>query len=73
MRVTHFSTEARTVIVELSRRNLEVLLAKLDDKASVRTIIKVDKIGTVTVIAVENEKHYSDRQPGAMLVEGEII
>lgn len=73
MKVTHFNIEARHVIVQLSRRNLEVLLAKLDDKKSARTLVKADKIGTVTVVAVENEAHYSEREPGPMLVRGEII
>ena len=73
MKVIHFSTEGRTVFVELTRRNLEVLLAKLDDKTSARTIIKSDKAGTVEVRAVENEAHYSEREPGPMLVRGEVI
>ena len=73
MKVLFFDTERRVALVELSRRNLEVLLAKLDDESSARTIIKVDKAGTVEVKAVENEKHYSDREPGSMLVRGEIV
>lgn len=50
--------------IELSRRNLEVLLAKLDDPASARTII--DGQGHIAVKAVENEEHYTDRAPGLM-------
>jgi hypothetical protein len=73
MKVIHFSTESRSVYVELTRRNLEVLLAKLDDETSARTIIKSDKAGMITVRAVENEAHYSDREPGPMKVGGEII
>lgn len=54
--------------LELSRRNLEILLAKLDDPLSARTITKLgaDFKSRVTVKAVENEEHYSDRQPGEM-------
>jgi hypothetical protein len=48
--------------VELTRRNLEVLLAKLDDPLSARTL--VDGSGLVQVKAVENEEHYADRDPG---------
>jgi len=73
MRVVHFSTESRSVFIELTRRNLEVLLAKLDDETSARTIIKSDKPGRVEVRAVENEAHYNEREPGPMLVKGEVI
>jgi len=73
MKVVHFSTESRSVFVELTRRNLEVLLAKLDDDTSMKTISKSDKPGTVTVRAVENEAHYGARFPGPMRVGGEII
>lgn len=73
MKVLFFDTERRVAYVELTRHNLEVLLAKLDDKSSARTIIKADKVGTVEVKAVENEEHYADREPGPMLVRGEII
>ena len=52
--------------VELSRRNLETLLAKLDDPLSLRTLEKVDDGNQhiISIVAVENEKHYSDRDPG---------
>jgi len=55
--------------VELSRRNLEVLLAKLDDPVSERTIWQPG----LYVKAVENEVHYADRAPGDMLVNGELV
>jgi hypothetical protein len=57
--------------IELTRRNLEVLLAKLDDPGSARTIIDPD--GVIAVRAVENEEHYTDRPPGTMLVHGEEV
>lgn len=53
-------------IVELTRRNLEVLLLKLDDPLSSRTLVSPgDKI---RVKAVENAEHYSDREPGPVLM-----
>jgi len=48
--------------VELTRRNLEALLAKLDDPLSERTLINGS--GTIAVKAVPDEEHYSDRAPG---------
>jgi hypothetical protein len=48
--------------LELTRRNLEALLAKLDDPSSARTLIDPD--GKIAVRAVENEEHYSNRAPG---------
>lgn len=60
-------------IVELTRRNLEVLLRKLDDPLSQRTLLDPD--GRVYVRAVENEEHYSDREPGEMYMPstGEVL
>ena len=74
--------------IELTRRNLEVLLAKLDDPLSLKTITRggyavsaVEEDGREgghiddqpamqadghIVQAVENEAHYSDRDPGRM-------
>ena len=51
-------------ILELTRRNLEVLLAKLDDPESKATLVDPDD--KIAVRAVENEEHYSDRPPGQM-------
>lgn len=48
--------------VELTRRNLEALLAKLDDPHSQRTLVCGD--GTVAVKAVPDEEHYANRAPG---------
>lgn len=50
--------------VELTRRNLETLLAKLDDEASSRTLVSPGD--RVRVRAVENEAHYSERGPGVV-------
>lgn len=54
--------------LELTRRNLEGLLAKLDDPGSQRTLI--DSAHQIAVVAVENEIHYADRTPGVMLTNG---
>jgi hypothetical protein len=59
--------------VELTRRNLTVLLAKLDDSESERTILQRDGVGEVFVRAVEDAAHYSDRAPGVMLVDGRLV
>lgn len=60
-------------VVELTRRNLEVLLAKLDDPASARTLI--DGENKIAVRAVENDEHYKTRPPGVvyMPTTGEIL
>lgn len=68
--------------IELTRRNLQILLAKLDDRLSNRTFVNdgyavraVEDLPDpgLTLIAdghavhaVENEAHYSDRDPGLM-------
>lgn len=63
--------------LELTRRNLEVLLAKLDDPLSQRQILDDVPVGIVAavedhqcleVIPVENEAHYHDREPGPMYI-----
>lgn len=48
--------------LELTRRNLETLLAKLDDPLSVRTLVDPDDF--IEVMAVENDAHYKTRPPG---------
>jgi hypothetical protein len=55
--------QGRIVGVELTRRNLQALLAKLDGNPphSACTLIEP---GGVYVKAVENAEHYSDRPPG---------
>lgn len=57
-------------MVELTRRNLQILLEKLDDPQSVRTIGDPD--WKILVRAVENDEHYANRAPGAMLVRGQL-
>ena len=49
-------------IVELTRRNLKTLLAKLDDPASAKMLIDPDD--RIAVRAVEDNDHYADRPPG---------
>lgn len=68
----------RGTTVQLTRRNLETLLAKLDEPKSTRTLIKYDEEldrppFVVYVQAVENEEHYKDRAPGPMLVNGVMV
>ena len=53
-------------MVELTRRNLETLLAKLDDPISARTLVCPDD--RIAVRAVENSAHYADRQPGQVFM-----
>ena len=48
--------------IELTRRNLEILLLKLDDPLSRRTIQR----DGYAVTAVEDETHYHNRAPGEM-------
>jgi hypothetical protein len=67
--------------IELTRRNLEILLKKLDDPLSKRTIQNdgwsVTAVEDIprdvalianghAIMAVENEAHYQDRPPGEM-------
>lgn len=57
--------------LELTRRNLETLLAKLGDPNSARTLL--DGENNIAVTAVENEAHYADRAPGIVLTNGEYL
>lgn len=59
--------------LELTRRNLETLLAKLDDPLSNRTLI--DRDDQIAVKAVENKEHYGDREPGSVYMPstGEVF
>ena len=62
-----FDTEAQPFpLLELTRRNLEALLAKLDDPVSQRVLIDPDH--TIAVRAVEDEEHYLDRMPGVVFM-----
>jgi hypothetical protein len=67
---------SRMPTVELTRHNLEILLEKLDDPLSARTIMKdgwavraIEADGVV-VAAVENDAHYAaeGREPGEMFM-----
>ena len=53
-------------VVELTRRNLETLLLKLDDPVSNRTLIDGER--RIAVKAVEDAEHYSDRAPGEVFM-----
>ncbi|OMC55428.1 hypothetical protein A5747_13650 [Mycobacterium sp. IS-836] len=53
-------------VLELTRRNLEVLLAKLDDPLSQKTLVAPG--GRIAVKAVENEAHYDMREPGTVFM-----
>lgn len=50
--------------LELTRRNLQALLDKLDDPDSARTLVDPD--WEIRVTAVEDAEHYSDREPGVV-------
>lgn len=56
------SNSDKAPTLELTRRNLETLLAKLDDPLSQRTLLDPDD--KVYVRAVEDDQHYGDREPG---------
>lgn len=58
-------------VVELTRRNLTVLLAKLDDPLSGRSLLDMD--AKIYVKAVEDDDHYADRAPGPMYMPTEDI
>jgi hypothetical protein len=53
-------------VVELTRHNLTVLLAKLDDPRSARMIVDPDHM--IAVRAVEDVEHYTDRPAGPMFM-----
>lgn len=61
------------VKVELTRRNLTTLLAKLDDPLSAGTLGKDGDGGYLLVAAVEDEAHYSDREPGVVYMPSEGV
>lgn len=65
-------TEAGVPLLELSRRNLQALLDKLDDPKSARMIVDPDRL--IAVVAVEDDEHYSDRAAGVVYMpsSGEI-
>lgn len=59
-------------VVELTRRNLQILLAKLDDPTSHHKTL-IDGSDHIAVRAVENDKHYADRLPGVCRVGTEYL
>lgn len=61
-----FAENNQGATLELTRRNLEILLAKLDDPLSGTTLLT--PCGKMWVKAVENDEHYSDREPGEMYI-----
>jgi len=67
----YIETEHQLPTLELTRRNLEGLLAKLDDPNSARTLIDPDN--KIYVKAVENEEHYANRPAGPMFTNGVIV
>jgi len=54
--------KGRLPILELTRRNLLTLLAKLEDPTSKQTVIDEDRM--IAVRAVPDDAHYTTRQPG---------
>lgn len=58
-------------VVELTRRNLQTLLAMLDENPQIATLTKPS--AGITVRAVENEAHYADRDPGPMPFDDEAV
>lgn len=61
-----FIYDTEPPVLELSRRNLAALLAKLDDPLSVRTLRSPGLPGEpeILVTAVEDAQHYGDRPAG---------
>ena len=60
------TTEAGMPMLELTRRNLQALLDKLDDPKSARMIVAPGR--EIAVRAVEDEEHYGDRVPGIVFM-----
>lgn len=48
--------------LELTRRNLQALLDKLDDPMSARSLIDGER--KIVVTSVEDDAHYKTRRPG---------
>ena len=61
------------VTIELTRRNLLVLLAKLDGYPPDSACTIIDSTGYIAVKAVEDAEHYSGRDPGRMAAETEAV
>ena len=52
--------------VELTRRNLLALLAKLEVPGSACSLSKTDDNVSIIVTSVPDAEHYNDREPGAV-------
>ena len=52
--------------LELTRRNLTALLAKLDGHPPNSACTLIDPDNKIVVRAVEDEAHYTDRPPGEL-------
>lgn len=61
-----FANGSEPCTIELTRRNLGILLAKLDDPLSHATLLS--PCGKIIVRAVDDDRHYSDREPGEMFM-----
>lgn len=59
-----FAEGSEPATIELTRRNLNILLAKLDDPLSAATLLSPCQ--KIWVKAVEDEAHYAEREPGEM-------
>lgn len=61
------------VFLKLSRRNLEALIAKLDNRTQMTPALirDTDDGHRFIVIAEENDVHYKGREPGKMKPETE--
>ncbi len=58
---------ATLIKVQLSKRNLETLLHKIDEPDSERTITRRLNNGNMLIVSSEdNDTHYKDRPAGAM-------
>lgn len=57
------------VLIVLSRRNLQALLAKLDQPDSARTLLGGADARGVIVRAEDDDEHYADRDPGPVSPE----
>lgn len=66
-----FTPDGWPVGVELTRRNLNALLAKLDGNPPNSACTLTAPGSTFFVKAVEDVEHYADRQPGRMVEETE--
>lgn len=60
----YIETPTGLAVVELTRRNLLVLLAKLEDPTSIKMI---DDDQRIAVRAVPDEEHYTTRAPGEVI------